>query len=303
MAYWNDIYCSRYAQVSFVPAERDFDAELRVSTLGQIGLADVRTTSADIQRTPSHINQSSAHLFSFLLLVKGAAIFSHYGNEVRLGAGDFTLCDNAAPHRIQLEADARFLLLRTSPMILKNHLPCPEQLCGLRLPAQMGLTSTAALMTRSIWRDIEKGLPETFGDRVAGHLLDVLGTAYAIGLGHRMTNSTVVGLRKAQARQYIEAHLKDPHLTPGMIAEGLRISPRYLRMLFAEDEETVSAYILRRRLEECATQIASEAWRHVTIAEIAFSWGFNSAPHFARAFRSKFQLTPSDYRRQQLVRH
>src|SRR5690606_21176786 len=115
--------------------------------------------------------------------------------------------------------------------------------------------------------------------------------------GHRMTNSTVIGLRKAQARQFIERHLQDPNLSAATIAQGLRISPRYLRMLFADDQENVSAYVLRRRLEECAAQIASEGWKHLTITEIAFKWGFNSSAYFARAFRQRFGMTATEYRR------
>lgn len=297
-AYWNDIYANRCAQVNFLPAaQADFNAELRVSTLGALGIADVRTSCADIERTPSHINSTKSRLFSFLLLVRGSAKFSHYGNEARLEAGDFTLCDNAAPHRIHLDADSRFILLRASPALLRNHLPCPEQLCGLKLPGEIGMTPTAAAMAQSIWRQIECGLPEDYGDRIAGHLLDMLGTAYAIGLGHRMTNSTVVGMRKAQARQFIEQRLQDPGLGSALIAQGLRISPRYLRMLFAEEQENVSAYILRRRLEECAAQIASEGWKNLTITEIAFKWGFNSSAYFARSFRQRYGMTATDYRR------
>ncbi|MFC2954163.1 helix-turn-helix domain-containing protein [Marinicaulis aureus] len=304
MASWNNTYSSRFAQVTFQPSSSDvFDAELRVTSLGFLGFADVRTNGASIERTAAHINETKSHFFSFLLMAQGGAQFSHYGNETRLEAGDFTLCDNAAPHRIQLEKGARFLILRAAPKMLKTHLPCPEQLCGLRLPAELGLTGTASAMAHSLWMKAEEGIPEEFGDRIAGHLLDVLGTAYSISLGHKMTNSTVVGLRKAQAKQYIEAQLSDPDLSPGSVADAMRISPRYLRVLFAEENETTSAYILRRRLEECASQMTNSAWRSLTVSEIAFSWGFNSAAHFTRAFRAKYGMAPSEYRRMHLLPH
>jgi len=302
-AYWNDIYADQFAHVTFMPTRDDFDAELRMSNLGPLGIADIRTSCTDIERTASHINLSKSRLFSFLLLVRGAATFSHYGHEEQLAPGDFTLCDNAAPHRIHFEANSRFMLLRATPAMLRNHLPCPEQVCGLKLPAHEGLTPTVSAMAQSIWRQMECGLDETYHDRIAGHLLEMVGTAYAIGLGHRMTNSTVVGLRKAGARQYIEERLQDPELGSAAIARGLRISPRYLRMLFAEDSENVSAYVLRRRLEECAMQIASEGWKHLTITEIAFKWGFNSSAYFARAFRQRYGMTATEFRRAKASRH
>jgi AraC-like DNA-binding protein len=97
--------------------------------------------------------------------------------------------------------------------------------------------------------------------------------------------------------RYIEDHLRDPELSPAKVAKGLRISPRYLRTVFARSGEKVSAYIMRRRLEECAKQIRNPSWAGHTLTEIAFAWGFNSAAHFTRAFHDHFGVTPRDYRR------
>jgi hypothetical protein len=74
------------------------------------------------------------------------------------------------------------------------------------------------------------------------------------------------------------------------------MSPRYLRAIFATSNETVSAYILRRRLEECARELADPRARAGSITEIAFGWGFNSAPHFTRSFRERYGMSPRQYR-------
>ncbi len=58
----------------------------------------------------------------------------------------------------------------------------------------------------------------------------------------------------------------------------------------------MSTYILRRRLEECARQLADPRWRGHSISDIAFGWGFNSAPHFSRSFRELYGTSPRDYR-------
>ncbi len=63
-----------------------------------------------------------------------------------------------------------------------------------------------------------------------------------------------------------------PMLSPATIAQGLRLSPRYLRTIFSISGERVSAYILRRRLEECARQMRNPAWSGHTLTGIAFSW-------------------------------
>jgi AraC-like DNA-binding protein len=106
-----------------------------------------------------------------------------------------------------------------------------------------------------------------------------------------------VNARRLQARRYIEAHLREPDLSSCSVAEALGISSRYLRMLFSGKEESVSRYILRRRLEECARQLSNAMWRGRTLTEIAFAYGFNSSAHFTRAFRAEYGMTPSEYRR------
>src|SRR5690606_32917773 len=136
--------------------------------------------------------------------------------------------------------------------------------------------------------------------RVATHLLDMIATSYAIAFDSQITASAGVSGRLAQVKRYIEQHLRDPQLSPCSIANELRMSPRYLRMIFSTNQEPVSAYILRRRLEECARQMADPLWRGHSITEIAFAWGFNSVPHFTRSFRDRYGTSPGHYRRMQL---
>lgn len=301
--YWNQVYSSRFAQVTFNPLDREeFEAELKVDHVGDLGIARVHSKPTDIERTRSHIDLSSRRLFSFVLQLRGSAVFSHYGHETTLDEGDFTLCDNATPHRLRFTGAADFIILRVNPDVLRTYLPHPERVCGLRLPAREAFTTAAATMVQSLWDQVENGLPSKFGSMITRSMLEVLATSYAIAFDPWIAVSSAVGARRAAARQFIEAHLKDPDLSPGMVARALRISPRYLRMLFAPDQETVSAYILRRRLEECARQIASPLWSGRTLTDIAFQYGFNSAAHFTRVFGDHFGMTPREYRKAHLAR-
>jgi AraC family transcriptional regulator, positive regulator of tynA and feaB len=88
-----------------------------------------------------------------------------------------------------------------------------------------------------------------------------------------------------------------------VVAAQLRVSSRYLRMIFAASRESVSSYILRRRLEECARQLADPRWRAHSISDIAFRWGFNSAPHFSRSFRDLYGTSPREYRLRYIGEH
>jgi AraC-like DNA-binding protein len=296
--YWNEVYTSHFAQASFDPMSReDFQAELRTGTVGPLALARVSYNAADVERTRSHIDKTRQRMFSFVLHLRGRGVFTHYGHSTTLDEGDFTLSDNAEPHHLRLEGPADVIIVRCPPDVLKTYLPSPERLCGLRLPARQGFTSIAAAMMRSLMDQLERGLPPRFSQRVVRNVLEVMATSYAMVFDEGgVADCSATGTRRVQARCYIEAHLTEPDLTPATVARALHVSPRYLRMLFAADHETASGYILRRRLEECARQLANSLRRGQTITEIAFAGGFNSATHFSRAFRYQYRLTPGQYR-------
>jgi AraC-like DNA-binding protein len=149
---------------------------------------------------------------------------------------------------------------------------------------------------QSIVAQLEIGIEPEFKGRIARNLLDTLATAFAIVLDRDIDGSPIICDRNARVRLYIERNLRDPELKPSSIARNLRLSPRYMRLIFSASKETVSAYILRRRLEECARDLADPALAEVSITEVAFSWGFNSGPHFARSFRSRFGCSPREFR-------
>jgi AraC-like DNA-binding protein len=298
-SYWNEVYTSHCAQVTFDPVSRDnFQAELRTGNMGPLGLARVSYHAADVERTRSHINRTRQRLFSFVLHLRGRGVFTHYGHNTILDDGDFTLSDNAEPHHLKLEGPADVIILQAPPDVLKAYLPSPERLCGLRLPAHEGFTNTAAAMVHSLMDRLDRGLSPRFSQMVVRNVLEVMATSYAMVFDEGVGDCSASGTRRVQARSFIEAHLKEPDLTAAAIARALGFSPRYLRMLFAADRETVSGYILRRRLEECARQLSSSLRRGQTITEIAFAGGFNSTPHFARVFRRQYGMTPRQYRDQ-----
>ena len=91
--------------------------------------------------------------------------------------------------------------------------------------------------------------------------------------------------------------LADPDLDVDAVAADAGISPRYLRRLFAAENDHFGNYLKARRLERCHADLASPLHAQLGISEIAFRWGFNDAAHFSRSFRSRFGITPREHRR------
>lgn len=298
---WAGLFATHVEPMVFRPAKPEsFSAELAGADLGPLHIARLACAKTTIERMDDRVVQKGSSGYVLMLQVQGDAEVSHYGNTITLGEGDFVLCDGAAPLKIGFADGVETLFLKVGAATLREHLPSPECFCGRALRANEGLTAAAAAMALNLFGRLEAGLSMHYQERVARHLLDIVAMAYALAFDTPTSRSSIVSGRCAAVKLFIEEHLRDPDLTPCSIATRMKLSSRYLRMIFASENETVSAYILRRRLEQCARQIADPAWRGHSMTEIAFGWGFNSAPHFTRTFRDRFGLPPREYRRLKL---
>jgi AraC-like DNA-binding protein len=218
------------------------------------------------------------------------------GREALLEQGDLVLSDNSLPYTLSYDDLCNTLVLIVTPDELRKHLPTPEEVICQKLSGDKGLSKTTSLMLRSVWEQAEQGFPPELGSRIADSLLDVFATSWIADKGVAVAETAIVGARRVQIKRHIEANLRNPDLNVRSVAAAFNISPRYLHVLFANEPETVSSYILRRRLEECGRQLTDVLWRRRTITEIAFGWGFNNATHFARVFRNHYGTSPRDYR-------
>lgn len=276
------------------------DRPIQATRLGPLTCAKFHALPAEVHRPERNISPLPHRPFSLHVQIRGQSWLRQKGQEVVLQEGDFTLCDGAAPYQLAYHDPCSSIVIGIPLDLLRQYIPHPEHFTCAHMSGSEGLSSVASHMMRSLWTQVELGVPEDLAPRLAENVLSVLGTAYRALGGRTASTSAVKSGRMAQIKHFIEAHLRDPDLTPRKISTALHISPRYLHLLFAEEKESISHYVLRRRLEECARQIRDDFWHHRTITEIAFDWGFNSASHFARVFKKRFNESPREYRNRHL---
>ncbi|WP_018178116.1 helix-turn-helix domain-containing protein [Jongsikchunia kroppenstedtii] len=101
---------------------------------------------------------------------------------------------------------------------------------------------------------------------------------------------------RTQVRDVIDTDFRDPLLNSDTIAERLNISPRSLFRAFEKSDVTVNQLIRNTRLDRAAAELAGQGSTR-TIAAIAHSHGFSGADTFSRAFRLRFDESPSQFRR------
>lgn len=286
VAEWNARYSALFDR---------FEAELQPGQLGALRFAHLHCIGSAINRAQC-TDTSSVPSYTVVVQLAGSSLLSQYGQQAELQTGDIALCDNTTPYSHQMAEHAELVMMRVPSAALREHLPSPEQFCGRRLPSALGTTAVAASLVTSLCRRARTDLPAAVQDRLVRQVLEMVAISFTLTFDALIAPSSAIGGRFAKARRYIEQNLRDPELGPQSIARSLNVSSRYLRMIFAGEKESVSAYILRRRLEEIAQELIDPRWRGRSICEIAFGWGFNSAPHFSRSFRERFAMSPRQYR-------
>lgn len=98
-----------------------------------------------------------------------------------------------------------------------------------------------------------------------------------------------------RARLFIRERVDQPDLDPDGVAAALGISRSRLYAAF-QRSGGVAAYIRDLRLRRCFSDLRAARNADLTVAEVAFRWGFSSAPVFTRAFRDRFGCSPSEVR-------
>ena len=101
----------------------------------------------------------------------------------------------------------------------------------------------------------------------------------------------------------IECCYDDDQLTVESLSRRIFSSRRQLQRSFAEAGTSVQERLFLVRMERAAELLHESA---LPVAEIARSVGYRQPPHFAKAFRRLYGLTPSQWRggvEQGLARH
>ncbi len=297
VAYWNDVISDVFAPLETRPSDPGgFDAEVRCLQYGRLRMANAVSQPATVRRSKSQAAQLDEHRYFLHVQLQGQLLIHQESHDALLDEGDLVLSDATLPYTLSYDKPCSTLVLIVAADDLRKHMPTPDEVVGVKLSGATGLSRTTSLMLKSVWEQAEQGFPPELGSRIADSLLDVFATSWTATRGMVVPETAIVGARRVQIKRYIEANLRDPELNVRSVAAAFGISPRYLHVLFASEKETVSSFILRRRIEECGKQLADVLWQRRTITEIAFGWGFNNATHFARVFRDHFGTSPRDYR-------
>jgi AraC-like DNA-binding protein len=221
------------------------------------------------------------------LQVRGSTAVSHQGTKVLLEAGDLVFCDPVRLPVLPLGDGCRMTVFRM-PL---RHLGVSEsdlpRLAGAPVRGGEGVGAMVSVFLSALAAGAEFHGPR-IGDRLARGALDLVTVLVMELLAEENEKLTRI-------KEFIEANLRDPDLSPKSIALAHHISARYLHKLFQNDGTTVSQWVRQRRLHVSRQELSRTSNQRLTVAAVARRSGFTSPSHFSRVFRDAYGMSPSEW--------
>ena len=305
LEYFNSLVCDTFFPMSCEPCghfDGDFEAEIKLQKLQQVGLAAIRSSPLDVYRRPGEIALATDAAYLVKVQVNGESVIRQREREAHLQPGDFVMCLSSEPYELHFSDDYAQLVLSVPQPLLNECVRFPEQHLGVRMDSQVGVNGLFSQFVTMLGSRMDQ-LDGVLAQRLEANVVDLLSTT--LGHAQETQKHDVQGagvkweyLQRIKA--FIRSHLCDENLTPALVADHHGISTRYLHMLFVEEGESVSRFIQRLRLESCHSALASADFADYSVSEIAYRFGFNDASHFSRVFKTLFGETPTSYRKQRL---
>ena len=297
---WRSVVCDTLGPLDLrVDPDAPLRGEIGAGQLGPVSVGRVQTsTPHSVYRTPGLIRRDSPELYRVALVMSGAAGLRQDGRVAHLRRGEFTIYDFTRPYELAYDSGVQLAVFSFPREMLALEADLVARLTAVPITADGGTGALTAPLLRRVALDLDSYLPASAA-RLSTVVMNLVTTAVA-------EHADQAGSLSAESRErtlllrihaFIEQHLADAELTPGLIAAAHYISVRHLYRLFELQGTTVAAWIRHRRLERCRKDLADPALSAVPAGAVATRWGLPDPAHFGRLFRRTYGLPPAEYRR------
>jgi AraC-like DNA-binding protein len=295
---WKHLVAESFVPLAARTADVDgFRGQLRSRVLDRMSIVEVTATSHEVHRTPALIAQAGERYFKLNLQLEGTGLLIQDNREALLEPGDLAIYDTNRPYTLAFEEQARMMVVMFPCDALTLPTDYVGQLAAVRMAGGTGLSGIVGQFIRQLSENLDV-LGGPSGSRLATNALDLVSTMLHAEMDITPDRMKPQALLAASIREYIEANLSDPLLSPASIAAAHFISTRHLHNVFHESGTTVASWIRSQRLEGARRDLRDPLHAGKSVSTVAARWGFLDAAHFSRTFRDAFGLSPTDWRRQ-----
>ncbi|MCK1793491.1 transcriptional regulator FeaR [Pseudomonas violetae] len=273
------------------PLGSDFVGQIQEHQDGALKASFVEVCQARLYRTPLEVAAGEGGKYFAVFQLDGTAGMAQADNKVLLSAGDITLIDASRPSDFTYSENSRQLSLILPAQLVEQTLRFNQVRCGHRIAAN----SPIAMLSRRLILDAtrQKCLTRQESEATLEAIVSLLRPA----ISHSEECADVHERAFRRTLSFIDQHIRSEELCPEWLAREVGISTRGLYRMFARNGLVVARYIKNRRLDLCAESLR-QSRSEQKLSVLGYSWGFSDSSYFSTAFKSRFGISPGEYRKQ-----
>ncbi|MBJ6124845.1 helix-turn-helix domain-containing protein [Microvirga splendida] len=291
-SFWHEAVCQAVLNVSTEAPSDGFQASISSQSVDGLRFAYFSAASHEIVRKKAHIARSSDEHYLISLQHRGQSQISQGDAVFLLDAGEIAILDGQRPFRVGFPTHVQRVLAVIPRKSLDTRAPWLRKGSVRKIVSSFPYASLARRHLLQLARP-EAGLGVSEATLLTENLCNLLALATARDPEAQATHPDV---QLEEVLAFSRRHLSDPELSPGMIAAHCRISVRTVHLRFERIGQTFGRWLVDNRLEACQRDLREPRQLGSAISEIAYRWGFSDLSHFNKAFRSKFGMTPREWR-------
>lgn len=296
-AYWRESVCDSYVQLGCDTENRsNFRGLIEIARHSVLSISKVSGLSHRVERRKRDIRSATDSYFLLSLQASKTASLSQFGKTAILNPGDMALYSSTDPYSLNLLDDEfaqTVVQLPTAKLI--ERLPNAEMLTARRIDGQTGIGKLVRENILAFSEHVNTPNP-TVQALLQDTLVDLIATGLASHSADRVELSSPEQHVILRAKSFVRANLCDPELDRNRVAAEIGMSVRRLNEIFSKEDETVSGFIRRSRLEATSQALKDPRYAQQSISEIAFRFGFSNMQNFSTTFRNFFGKSPREFR-------
>jgi AraC-like DNA-binding protein len=274
----------------------DFTASSERLSEGEISLSHMHVGAQSIELPPDSVTGYCRNTVQIVFPLAGQFHIEQRGHNMVLCPGEWGLYDPSMGFKSSNDGPVELLVLAAPRTAMLGSCVGLEGRTAQRFSSETGSARVAKSYLASVLD--ARG---TLSPVTSTELISVAAQLVRLSILENVSQPSKASQRtllRARIRTYVDRNLRDPDLSIDSIASVHKCSKRYVHKIFSADGQTLSHYIRLARLERCRRDLGRAELTHLSVTEIAFSWGFQHQAHFSRLFRSHFNVTPSCCRQQ-----
>jgi AraC-like DNA-binding protein len=296
---WREVIHGFFGDSNVLIREQDrFSGNVLHCHFGNLDFSRITSSSEFTERTSRHVRKDGRDHFVLVNVRNGVVQLKQRGRDREIPTGAFALFDLNSPWTWEHAQATEIINITVPAFMLRSRLRTVDQLVCIPSDGKTGLWGITSDLMRSLSEQLGS-VPSPAAYSYSSQLVELIALALEAGDTDTLEsdNAPVRTALRRRCIGFMRANFADQELDPEKISSSMGISVRYLHRIFQDESDTVCASLRDLRLQAAHSALANPANGRLPISEIALRSGFKSPAHFAAAFKSKYGISATEWRR------